>query len=359
MNEDIWPDEPDLTDPFLCSRWEQQLREANPRTPFKFISEVKKICPEGVHDIWDYYCFGKRKRSWVGIRTAAILIHRNARYFSQAEREKYVDVPMAHTAANAILGILPEIQSSNKRGKEWAELGFCKLCWRLAPAGNISLHRPPLCEKHQSSIQVEKEEPDGETTDKVNPEYRRHHRLLYDFTGIPDKAKKNAGSSRGYSLQKPKVGHLTRTKDRIGTAMEWDGKLTKDKFPSLIEYISSQNGDPQNLKDALWILHLKDITDSKKNKIQNEIDNWLNSNDIRIFRTFVYAEAWLSLKASKAVGGDKKSKNSPVIYTEKIKKKAVKRALRADRPIAQVAKTMGIPETTLYTWVKKSQKSGS
>ena len=169
----------DTTDYILLAEWEQKFREAKPLTPGEFRSAAKEIFPEEIYAVWDRYCFGKRKRSWVGIKTAAKQMHLHANFDDQVQ--KLGDVLIIQTAANTIFGILPEIQRSKKVWGKWEELDFCRLCWRLTPSGNASIHRLPLCEKHKTLIICDHVKNEGETFDKKNPEYRQHHRLLPYF----------------------------------------------------------------------------------------------------------------------------------------------------------------------------------
>lgn len=322
----------DTTNYILLTEWEQKFREAKPRTPVEFRSAAKEIFPKEIHAVWDRYCFGKRKRSWVGIKTAAKQMHLHASFDSQVR--KLGDVSMIQTAANTIWGILPEIQRTQKVEKKWSELDFCRLCWRLTHSGNASIRRRPLCEKHETLIVCDHPKKEGETFDKKNPQYRRHHRLLPYF--------KN---------------HFLKLKRHIGLLAEWDRKVTKHKFPHLVEYIEAKNGDTNDLESILELL-LLDVSDPE-NRIKNEIEKWLATWDGLIFGTFIYAESWLSLIASKPLGGDRKSKNTASTYSKEFKQKAVNRALTSDKPTSQTAKKMGIPENTLYTWIKTAKRKKS
>jgi len=43
-------------------------------------------------------------------------------------------------------------------------------------------------------------------------------------------------------------------------------------------------------------------------------------------------------------------------YTAEFKEQAVRLAREGDKPAAQVAKELGVPEKTLYTWVQRTKK---
>ena len=47
------------------------------------------------------------------------------------------------------------------------------------------------------------------------------------------------------------------------------------------------------------------------------------------------------------------TKTKPKVYMAEFKESAVKLAIDSKRPVAQIAKELGITKTTLYTWVDK------
>lgn len=49
----------------------------------------------------------------------------------------------------------------------------------------------------------------------------------------------------------------------------------------------------------------------------------------------------------------------PRTYTQDYKDEAVRLALDSDRPVVEVAKSLGISESTLGHWVAKAKKNGS
>lgn len=339
-------DSKDSTDYILLDRWERRLLAMNPRTPAELRSSIKKL-PEFVswQKAWDKYCNGSRKKSWKGIVESAEEMH----YFAGIDDRGWGlgNEVKIQTAANLIIAVVPILIREKRREynkNAWSKLRYCKLCWRLAPAGNSSILRPPFCEKHKPLIIAPNPKKEGTTVDKKNPEYRRNNRLLKYFNG-PD-------------------GHLEKTKKKIGSIKRWDLSVSPENFPYLHQYLKSIDPNINNtdLNSILFIL-LTDVSDHE-NKIHNTISEWLKSdknaffpNHIFVFRTFVLAEAWLSLFALKKTGGDMKSKNSGYVYSASFKQKAVKRALTSNKPVAQTAKNLGIPENTLYSWVKKERQN--
>lgn len=51
--------------------------------------------------------------------------------------------------------------------------------------------------------------------------------------------------------------------------------------------------------------------------------------------------------------------SAPRRYTQDYKDEAVRLALESDRPLVEVAKSLGINESTLGNWVKKAKGGGS
>ena len=321
MQNDIWLGETeDSTDYVLCGEWERRLLDlASPKTPTGFQAAVKQTFPAEVMTNWQKHCWGNRRRSWEGIKTAAKQMHMHADFDSQVSG--HGDTCLVQTAANAIFSALPQIygpiaRDRNKRLREWERLDFCRLCWRLAPAGAASARRIPTCEHHKPR----------------SKSYQRHFRLLPKF--------------------KEK---FRQTWKEIGSFIEWDGSLSK--FPHLKNYIDNKNGKIYDIECILNLL-LLDVNDPE-NKIKRTIKYFIDHDRDFIFGTFLYAETWLSLIASKPHGGDRKSKNSDSTYSAQFIQKAVKRALRSNKPVAQTAKKLDIPVSTLATWVKKAKRSNS
>ena len=50
------------------------------------------------------------------------------------------------------------------------------------------------------------------------------------------------------------------------------------------------------------------------------------------------------------------TKTKPKVYPVEFKESAVKLAIESKRPVAQIAKELGIRRATLYTWVDKYSK---
>lgn len=326
LRKNPWLGEPeDSTNYDLLMEWEEKFREAKPKSPAEFRESVKLVFPREVFVVWNMYCQGKLKRSWKGIETAARQMHLSDE--DDTCKHKLADVSIIHTAANAILSILPEIRKAQKHDKIWSEVNFCRLCWRLGPAGDVLQNRPPLCEKHQV-MEILDDSHGGGIKERKNPEYRKHKRLEQYFKD-----------------------HYLKTKDRVGFLCEWNQKVTESKFPFLCKYLEGYSVDEGDLESILNIL-LLDVSDPQKT-IAGNIKEWLVSKDGYIFGTFTYAEAWLSLLAEKSVGGDRRSKNSNSNYTDDFKEKAVAQALTSDEPIVKTATKIGIPETTLRTWIGK------
>ena len=44
-------------------------------------------------------------------------------------------------------------------------------------------------------------------------------------------------------------------------------------------------------------------------------------------------------------------------YSKEFRQRAVRMALSSDKPIAQVARELGVKETTLYSWINKEKSS--
>ena len=274
-----------------------------PYTPDAFRKAVGEALPQGAVSLWERYLVDVKAKSWKGFSLAAkSAVESKSIFLSEYPQGSTV----IEDAINAIYGIIPAIalNTALKRSKsleEWDAIGFCRLCWRLAPAGQSKVRRQPLCHFHD----INKEIKESDEFNRPSPSNLSNKKPKTNEEYVISEHKKFVRLSKLFKEERRKIV------DSISDILFFCQELM-DKLPYVSAYVKKLGGDISSIDDIVRIL-LLDIPEKAdpKGKIRDAAADIASNCESGFLRgTLIYAEACLSVLAKHPYGGKRTKKDS-------------------------------------------------